>query len=338
MILAAGKGERMAPLTEGIQKALISCVGMTLIDRLVSVLRTEEIDNFTIGVGWKATEMDRHFDNHPETDVIDIVHVPEYERGPLQTLVTALDVVHDEQFIVCPADLFVEGGVVSLTMSEHVTDNPPRIASIAVDKSDRTGTPVYVKDTGQVAGLGRAVQDCSESGHSAMVLAVDRRFISYCKEALDSGKSRVVDALNLAISIGEDIRQVDVTGRWFDVDDIKSLLDVNEYLLRFSTPEIDGSIFVPAGDTMDIGETITLPSGIVLESGVQIVGPSFIAPECKVGSHCVIGPIVSLEMKALVKSRSKVRNSLLLREAQVGEGTNLTDSVVHGSDVFQKGK
>ena len=328
----------MSPLTDVIPKALISCVGVTLIDRLVSVLRTEGIESFTIGVGWKGTEMERHFGNHPERNRIDVVHVPEYERGPLQTLLTALDVVHDEQFIVCPADLFVEGGIVSLTMSEHVTDNPPRTASLAVGKSSRTGTPVYVNDAGLVAGLGRAVQDCSESGRSAMILAVNRRFISYCREALDSGERRVVDALNLAISKGEAIRQVDVTRRWFDVDDIESLLEVNEYLLRFSTPELAGSVFVPAGDTMDIGETIILPSGIILESGVQIIGPSFIAPGCKVGSHSVIGPVVSLEMKAMVESNSNVRESLLLGGAQVGTGANLTGSVVHGSDVFQKGK
>ena len=328
----------MSPLTDVIQKALISCVGMTLIDRLVSVLRAEGIENFTIGVGWKGGEVERHFDNHPERDRIEVVHVPEYERGPLQTLVTALDAVSDEQFLVCPADFIVEARIVSHTMSEHITDNPPRTASIAVDKSNRTGTSVYVTDAGLVAGLGHAVQDCSESGYSAMVLAVNRRFISYCREALGSGERRVVDALNLAISKGEAIRQVDVTGRWFDVDDIKSLLEVNEYLLRFSTPEIDGSVFVPAGDTMDIGETIILPSGIVLESGVQIIGPTFIAPGCKVGSHCVIGPVVSLEMKAMVESNSNVRESLLLGGSQVRTGTNLTGSVVHGSDVFQKGK
>ncbi len=328
----------MSPLTDGMQKALISCVGMTLIDRLVSVLRAEGIENFSIGVGWKGTEMERHFDNHPERDRIDIVHVPEYERGPLQTLVTVLDVVRDEQFIVCPADLFVEEGIVSLTMSEHVTDNPPRAASLAVDKSGRVGAPVYVKDAGLVAGVGRAIQGCSESGRSAMVLAVNRCFIDYCREALGSGERRVVDALNLAIGKGEAICQVDVAGRWFDVDDIASLLEVNEYLLRFSIPEINGSVFVPAGDTMDIGETITLPSGIVLESGVQIIGPSFIAPGCKVGSHCVIGPVVSLEMKTMVKSNSNVRESLLLGGSQIRTGTNLTGSVVHGSDVFQKGK
>ena len=328
----------MSPLTDVIPKALISCVGVTLIDRLVSVLRTEGIESFTIGVGWKGTEMERHFDNHPERNRIDVVHVPEYERGPLQTLLTALDVVHDEQFIVCPADLFVEGGIVSLTMSEHVTNNPPRTASIAVDKSGRTGTPVYVKDTSLVAGLGRTVQDCSESGRSAMVLAVNKRFISYCREALDSGERRVVDALTLAIGKGEAIRQVDVTGRWFDVDDIASLLEVNEYLLRSTIPEISGSVFIPAGDTMDIGETITLPSGIVLESGVQIIGPSFIAPGCKIGSHCVIGPVVSLEMKAMVESNSNVRESLLLGGAQVRKDTNLMSSVVHGRDMFQKRK
>ena len=328
----------MSPLTDVIPKALISCVGVTLIDRLVSVLRTEGIETFTIGVGWKGTEIERHFDNHPERSRIDIVHVPEYERGPLQTLLTALDKVQDEQFLVCPADLFVEGGIVSLTMSEHVTDNPPRTASLAVGKSNRTGTPVYVKDSGLVAGLGRAVQDCSESGRSAMILAVNRRFISYCREALDSGEKRVVDALNLAIGKGEAVRQVNVTGRWFDVDNIESLLEVNEYLLRFSTPEIDGSVFVPAGDTMDIGETIILPSGIILESGVQIIDPSFIAPGCKVGSHCIIGPIVSLEMNAMVKSNSNVRESLLLGGSQVKTGVSLAGSVVHGSDVFQKAR
>jgi NDP-sugar pyrophosphorylase family protein len=59
IILAAGKGKRMLPLTKTIPKTLVEVSGRPLIDHIINAL-PKEVDEFIVVIGYKGEEIKKH--------------------------------------------------------------------------------------------------------------------------------------------------------------------------------------------------------------------------------------------------------------------------------------
>ncbi|MHA2214205.1 MAG: hypothetical protein ACW992_13685, partial [Candidatus Thorarchaeota archaeon] len=85
-MLAAGRGARVDPITRLLPKPLISCAGLATIDRLIQSLRAAGVEGGTLGVGWKGEMIVDHLEPEIDSGFLQVVEVPEWKRGPLQTL------------------------------------------------------------------------------------------------------------------------------------------------------------------------------------------------------------------------------------------------------------
>ena len=69
IILAAGLGRRMMPLTEHVHKTLLTIGGQPIIDRLIGGLRENGIVRITIVTGYRAQELESYVLEHfPELE------------------------------------------------------------------------------------------------------------------------------------------------------------------------------------------------------------------------------------------------------------------------------
>lgn len=60
MLLAAGRGSRMRPLTDTTPKPLIPVAGRPILDRLVSALRTAGVERLVINTHWLAEQVEQY--------------------------------------------------------------------------------------------------------------------------------------------------------------------------------------------------------------------------------------------------------------------------------------
>jgi MurNAc alpha-1-phosphate uridylyltransferase len=112
MIMAAGLGKRMRPLTATRPKPLIEVAGKTLLDHIFDRLRAADIKRVIVNVHYLADALEAHL----KAKVKDMEIVVSDERGQLLEtgggLVKALPLIPDERFLVVNSDnLFVEGPV-----------------------------------------------------------------------------------------------------------------------------------------------------------------------------------------------------------------------------------
>lgn len=61
LILAAGRGERMRPLTDHMPKPLLAVHGKPLVQRWVETLRAGGVDEIVINTAWLGEQIERHF-------------------------------------------------------------------------------------------------------------------------------------------------------------------------------------------------------------------------------------------------------------------------------------
>ncbi|WP_375396174.1 nucleotidyltransferase family protein [uncultured Sphingomonas sp.] len=110
MVMAAGLGKRMRPLTATRPKPLVTVAGQPLLDHVFDRLRAAGIRRAVVNVHYLADALEAHILNH----VTGIEVVISDERGRLMEtgggLIQARDLIGDRAFVVANADnLWVDG-------------------------------------------------------------------------------------------------------------------------------------------------------------------------------------------------------------------------------------
>ncbi len=250
-------------------------------------------------------------------DGVTTQYVPEWQRGPLHTLVGVIRNVDVDDFLLCPSDCVIRPELLRCVLNTHRKNRA--IVTMAVDTSVRRGTPVYLDDRNNVIAMGGVQGGHYKRASSAQVIIAGRDFASMCSKAVREGQSKVSEVIQSTISEGVSVSAVDVKWRiWHDVDDLRSLLAANRHLLETMT-ESQGSIVVHAGDVFETGDSVEFSSEGIIGSGVRMVGPTFIAKDCKLGDHCVIGPYASLGSNTTVAPNSALAHCIT-QNASVPKG------------------
>lgn len=327
----------MKPLTDTVPKAMLPAAGKTLIERLISSFHAAGVTSFTVGIGWKGEMVREHLESLSGTNRIQTVDVPDYSRGPLQTLVTALSEVEDEAYVVSAVDYVVEPASISRTVTDHLREPNSRAMTLLLGPWKESGTPVYAQENGQIAGIGEQILPSGTIGCSAMLLAVSRPFGEICRNALSLGVTSIPPVINSMISDGLILRYVMTEQEWFDVDDISSLLSANHYLLQKMAVGSGSQLLVPHGSRLTAGRQMRHKQTIVLDAGAEIVGPVLISPRCRVGKNAIIGPFVTMDAGSQVGERCSVERSVLSAKASLAHNTQVKDSVVFGPSVYGMG-
>ncbi len=109
MILAAGRGERLRPVTDAIPKALVDVGGECLIERHLRMLAASGVDFVVINLGWLGEEIVQRVGGGDRYG-LQVVYSPEYENildtaGGIQR---ALPMLGSEPFWVVNSDVYTD--------------------------------------------------------------------------------------------------------------------------------------------------------------------------------------------------------------------------------------
>lgn len=109
MILAAGRGERLRPITDDKPKPLVEVGGVSLIERHLAVLAGAGVDTVVINLGWKGEQIVERIGSG-ERYGCRVVYSPEYDHV-LETgggIHRALPMLGGEPFWVVNGDIYSE--------------------------------------------------------------------------------------------------------------------------------------------------------------------------------------------------------------------------------------
>ncbi|TRX54030.1 N-acetylmuramate alpha-1-phosphate uridylyltransferase MurU [Thalassomonas sp. M1454] len=109
MILAAGRGERMKPLTDTCPKPLLKVAGVPLIEHHLRNLKQAGITDIVINHAWLGEQIEQYFGDGKKFGV-NIVYSAEGD-GALETaggIVKALPLLGDEPFVLVNGDIYCD--------------------------------------------------------------------------------------------------------------------------------------------------------------------------------------------------------------------------------------
>ena len=121
MILAAGRGERLRPLTDEIPKALVEIRGESLLERHLGSMAEAGVSTVVINLGWLGEQIVERVGSGSEFG-LQIIYSPEYDNL-LDTgggIHRALPLLGEEPFWVVNADTYTDFRLQDLKLEDNM--------------------------------------------------------------------------------------------------------------------------------------------------------------------------------------------------------------------------
>ena len=153
VILAAGKGSRLRPVTETIPKEMIPVGGRPMIEYVLDVIRAGGIRRIGIVINPQKTLLIQHLGSGSRFGVSIAYLVQEEPRGTAHALSIARDFVDDE-FVLAYGDTFIKPATVLRPfLIHHREKNPPATILLHYIDDPTAGGVVYLDEEGMITRL-----------------------------------------------------------------------------------------------------------------------------------------------------------------------------------------
>jgi len=322
IVLAAGEGMRMRPLTSSHPKAMLPIGGKPLLEHLVSRAKEAGVERFVIVVGHQKDKITDHFGDGEALGVkIDYV-VQEERLGTGHALLRAEGLAED-RFLVANGDVLCDGP--SLKRVAEVEGLA--VATARVEDPDPERDLILEGEEGSL----KSVADKGKAPPSHLIYAgiclLDRRIFEALRRVPPSegeGEERDLSAgLRSLLADGIQIGVAELES-WIEIIHPWEILKANETLMPPDTRGILGE--VESNATLS-GE-VAVGKGTVIRSGSFVAGPVAIGDGCDIGPNCLIRGPSSIGDGVSIGSGAVIEKSTIMEGTEISHLCYLGDSLV----------
>ena len=304
VIMAAGRGRRLAPLTQRRPKPMLPVVDRPVLEYVIEAVADAGIDDIVLVVGYGQDRIRTYFGDGDDWGVSIRYATQETQLGTAHAVAQAEDLV-DDSFLVLNGDRIIDPAVVedvaagladaTVTMAVTRLEAPGNYGVVTLTGDRVTG--IIEKPTTETPS---EIINAGVYGFPPDVFAVIRDL-----DQSADGEYQLPDVI--AEFIGErTVRAVRYEGRWLDVSHLWDLLSVTTTML-----DREG------------GTT----AGTVAE-GARVSDTAHVARTASVGTNAVVGRGSVIGANARIGPNATVERSVILSDATVDAGAVLRDCVV----------
>ena len=320
VVLAAGEGTRMRPLTARRPKPMLPVAGRPMLEHVLDAAVDAGADGLVLVVGYHDDAVREHFGETYRDTPVDYA-VQESQEGTAHAVQAARPHLEDAPFAVIAGDNLYDRE----TMAELYA-SAPAIGTFEV--ADPRPYGVLDLDGDRVTGVIEKPSDPPSNRVNVSAYAFEARALSWFDdvEKSERGEYELTDVLARQIEAGE-VRAVTVD-RWLDVGRPWELLAASEWKLGDLTRSLEGEVH---GDAEILGDVV-VEDGATVRRGVTIEGPALVQSGAEIGPNAYVRGATAVGEGAKVGHAVEVKNSVLMAGATVGHLSYVGDSVL-GRDV-----
>jgi len=333
VILAAGLGSRLNPLTQTRPKHLLPIAGEPLIGHIVSTLSEIDIRDIGVVVHHFREKIEEYLGNGERFGVsISYIYQSELD-GTAGALEVAREFVGKDEFLVVSGDVTVNRGVLTgfIDYFGELNDVKGVILGVHVDDPHEYG--VLLVEGGRLKSIvekprkGEVLSDLINAG----IYIFRPDIFNYINKVGRSprGERELTEAIQLMANEKKVAVYDGGRGWWFDVGRPWDLIDANKVYLERVKTDIRGDIKLAA---RVIGN-VRIGEGSVLLPGSVVVGPTYIGSRVIVGYNTVIGPYSTIGDDIEIGPLSYISGSIIMKNTYISSHCSIFESII-GENVY----
>ena len=328
VILAAGEGLRLQPITSTRPKHLIKIGGKPILEHCLRAVKTCGIDEALIVVHYMGDVIRQYFGDGKGFG-LKIEYVEQKAVLGTGNAVGVVEPYVKDDFLLVYGDLLFSSKAVRNAIDSHEKEKPAAtMAVVPVENPEDYGV-VELKDERYVERVvekpKREVAP-SNLANAGMYVFSTEIFDKIRETAASArGEWEITDAISLLPEEKKTVLAVKILGDdWIDIGRPWDLLEANRWALMKTEHKVCGH--VESGAHL-IGP-VTVMETACIRSGAYVEGPVFIDEESDIGPNCYVRPYTSIGKKVRIGNACEIKNSIVMDNVHIGHLSYVGDSVI----------
>ncbi|MEM2015123.1 MAG: sugar phosphate nucleotidyltransferase [Candidatus Methanomethylicia archaeon] len=326
IILAAGKGSRLNPLTKYRPKHLLPIAGKPLIEHIIVELKNAGIEDIGLIVGYMKNKiMDIISDGRKYGVKVKYI-IQEEPLGTANAIKMAEEYVGSERFIVVYGDVTFNRQVLWEALEKHEkykasttivateVEDPWNYGVMEIDEKG------FLKNIVEKPEMG---MELSKQVNTGIYVMEGSKIFSAINVTPKSkrGEYEITDTFKKLLEIGERIFVYNAGRNWWrDLGRPWDLLEANENYMNRNEFYRNG-IFVGCGS--------------IIGSECIIKPPTIIGRNCKIGSKSIIGPYAFIGDNVEIGFKSKISMSIVMEYSCIMNRCDVNYSVIGSNCIIE---
>jgi len=315
VILAAGEGNRMHPLTYTRPKVMLPIAGKPILEWNLLNARAAGLKEFIFVVSYKSEMVREYFgDGKPWNVKINYVNQGK-AMGTAHAIGTVEPFVSD-CIVLCGDTIFGANDI------KQIAKKGTKIGLVKIENATEYGIVELKKN--HVVKIYEKMEHPVSNVINAGIYHFNKHIFDFIRKTEKSprGEFEITDSINMLVN-KEPMEGVFLK-EWRDVVYPWHLLDANEERLKKLKTKIQGTV----DKNVTVKGIVVVGKGTVILSGSYIEGPVSIGCNSKIGPNCYIRPYTTIGSDCHVGNACEVKNSIVMDHSNVPHLNYVGDSII----------
>jgi UDP-N-acetylglucosamine diphosphorylase / glucose-1-phosphate thymidylyltransferase / UDP-N-acetylgalactosamine diphosphorylase / glucosamine-1-phosphate N-acetyltransferase / galactosamine-1-phosphate N-acetyltransferase len=326
VVLAAGRGERLWPLTENTPKPLLPVANKSLLERTLEALVAAGVREIILVVGFRSEKVRDRFGTGTAIGS-ELKYVKQTTaNGTADALGTCVKELRGEdRFLVVYGDDYYDESVPKTFLARARQNKGVTIGTANVQDTSHFGR-IHSK-RGLVTEIQEKAADAKTGQVNAGVYLMDESIFSAIRKTKRSirGELELTDAVRILIREGNRV-YAHLLGprKWLGINYPWDMLEANQWILESQKSVSRGT--VESG--VHISGSVVLEEGSVVKAGSYLEGPIHLGKNSRIGPSSYLRPYSTLGDDVKVGAGCEVKNSIVMRNSKIPHLSYVGDSIL----------
>ena len=318
VILAAGEGNRMRPLTHTRPKVMLPVANKPILEHLLIEAKEAGIGEFILIVGYCDEQVRDYFGKGDKWGV-SIAYSEQRKQLGTADAIRMVENMVDENFLVINGDVVVgREDIGRLLNNSHNT-----MSVIEVKEPHGLGIVKLSKDR-VVSIYEKTQKPPTLMANAGLYLFTPEVFDAIARtEKSPRGEYEITDSLQLLINTKQGLHYQEIKS-WLDLSYPWDLLPANESMLSGLESQNLGDV----EENVVMKGAVAIGKNTVVRSGSYILGPVIIGDGCDIGPNCYIRPSTAIADGCHIGAAVEIKNSIIMKGSKIPHHNYVGDSII----------
>lgn len=328
VVLAAGEGVRIQPITLTRPKHMIKIAGKPLLEHCLNAIKASGINEVLIVIHYMGDVIRQYFGNG-EKFGLNIEYVEQEVVLGTGNAVNAVEPYVKEDFLLVYGDLLFSEQAIASVLKLYRKEKADVVMAVTHTENPENYGIVDLENGIKVKGLiekPRREEAPSNLANAGIYVFSTEIFDKIRRtETSVRGEWEITDAISLLLKERKTVLAAKISAdEWMDIGRPWDLLEANSWALT----RMEHKVFGNVEEGAHILGPVTVAENTRIRSGAYIEGPVFIDEGSDIGPNCYIRPYTSIGKRVRIGNACEIKGSIIMDNAHIGHLSYVGDSII----------